>query len=83
VLVYSKINQIKIKKNMTKVITYTLDKGTGEQHLIDLDMKNISSEIEAMASDYFKTADNEDDFIVTIRVQKNATKDELDKLADL
>ncbi len=69
---------------MEKLITYTLDNGTGEQDLIDLHTKNIADEIEAKAQDYFKNIheDDEDFFEVTIRVEKKYTQEEVDNLPD-
>jgi len=69
---------------MKKLITYTLDNGTGEQDLIDLSMKNIACEIEAKAEDYFKEVheDDNDFFEVTIRVERKMTQEDVDNLPD-
>lgn len=69
---------------MEKLITYTLDNGTGEQDLIDLSMKNIACEIEAKAFDYFENVEPEDEdfFEVTIRVEKKMTQKDIEKLPE-
>lgn len=66
---------------MEKVITFTLDRGPGEQDIVDTSMENIKSELEAQA---FDTNCEDDDFPIeyTIRIEKKYTQQQLDEMPD-
>lgn len=67
-----------------KTITFTLDRGTGEQDLVDTSMLNIKSELEAAAEDYFRDIDEQDEdfFEVTIRIERKYTQKQLEEMPD-
>lgn len=64
---------------MEKVITFTLDKGAGEQELVDTTMGNIKHELEAEAQGM-----SDEDFPIeyTIRIEKRYTQKQLEKMPD-
>lgn len=67
---------------MDKIVTFTLDKGVGEQDLIDLSMQNIAHEIEAEAEEYFRGNKNSESYEVVIRIEKKLTQQDINNLPD-
>lgn len=66
---------------MKKELTYTCDFGNGEMNLIDTSMENIALEIEAM-SDQLDESDPKDAIVVTIRIERRYSLNQLKKMPD-